>query len=166
LQGLITRGALDASTFDVTRLFHPAWHDATHKDEARKGARLNLSMFRPPRRAAPSGDAPTETRSEQVQAIVSEARVAAHAVAHDPELLLLLRRSLASIYRQGVGLSTDEFGRVELVRPLAGTTERAQQAAGVANAPTGAGNRGRGRSGRFLSSGESRGSSKRGRRGH
>lgn len=130
-QGLITRNELDLSKFDVTRFFHKAWCTVTHSDAACKSARLSLSMFRSPRRTAPSDAAPSETRAEQVQGIVSEARVVAQAVADDPVLLQLLRLSLASIYRQGVGLSTDEIGRVELVKPLAGTTERARQAAGA-----------------------------------
>lgn len=167
-QGLIMRNELDLSEFDGTRCFHKAWLTDTHNDAARNSARLSLSMFRLPRRMAPSDAAPLETRAEQVQGIVSEARMVAQALAHDPAMLQLLRLTMASIYRQGVGLSTDEIGRVELVRPLAGTTERARQAAGagssaggrggggrgVANAPTARG-RGRGREARMPNAGQS-----------
>ena len=178
-QGLIATGVLDLGSFDVRRLFHKVWLKDTHSANACANARLHLSMYRPPRRSAPSGDAPTETRAEQVQAVVSEARVAAQAVAHKPELLQLLRRAIASIYRQGVGLSTAECGTVELVVPLAGTTERARQAAAagaerggrgrgrgtgaVANPPSISRGGGRGRTTRFPSSGEQPGGSKRGR---
>jgi hypothetical protein len=183
-QGLIATGKLTLGAFDVTRLFHPMWLREQHTAEAYAGARLRLSTFRPTRRREPSGAAPTETRAERVQALVSEARVTAHAVADDPRLTLLLRNALASLYREGSGLSTDEFGRVELVVPLAGTTERARQAAGVGGAEhargrgrgLGRGGRGvmnprtssgpgRGRSARYLSSGEAPPAAKRSRGG-
>lgn len=158
------------------------WLRDQHTVEAYAGARLRLSTYRPTRRLEPSGAAPTETRAERVQALVSEARVTAHAVADDPRLTLLLRNVLASLYREGSGLSTDEFGRVELVVPLAGTTERARQAAGVGGAehargrgrgrgrgrsivnPRNTSGPGRGRSARHLSSGEAPPAAKR-RRG-
>ena len=82
------------------------WLRDQHTVEAYAGARLRLSSFRPPRRLEPSGAVPTETRAERVQALVSEARVTAHAVADDPRLTLLLRNALASLYREGSGLST------------------------------------------------------------
>ena len=166
-QGLIATAVLDLDTFDVTRLFHDAWLIRTHSVEAYASARLSLSMRRPSRRLAPSGAVPTETRAERVQALVSEARVTAQAAANDPRLTLLLRRTLAAIYREASGLSTDESGRVELVMPLAGTTGRAREAAGVSAArgggrgrgrgitnPLAASGPGRGRSNRFLSAGE------------